>query len=527
VLRVGKGGVPAQHGPEVAPTSMPPRAKRSESLSESPLVSWDGAASPRGSTSLRHFALSGDLGHGRWQHVSRSPGSSNGRLAFRSSGLVIASGSSLLKSVSPSRLRVGGQQQLMGSTFPGADSPRRRTPGLYGNAEGDADEFGAQPPGSAPSAPAELINAWSAGVFGDGFMDSSASSATPPPASDAATTAATRLPKRPLRRPNLTIAIPQRALQRQLRSIRLLREDQKIFDLYSWREVLQEEGDGGKVVVCQSKEASEDCARYVMKIRSKESLQQQCHEEEFRKSQIRMLNFPPHVGVVPLHEVLEDELFYYIVMDKADGGNFFYSLVSDFKDGNMPIAAVKTLMREILEAVCHMHRHGVLHRDIKPDNLVMQVYEDPLSPTGKSKKVMLIDFDHADPDWCPSSPSKDHHCYGTLRFNAPETFRGEYSAASDLYSIGAILYLLMAGKLPYRDAIFEEEHQSLDFSPITRGNWMDHVYMQLRQETIDWQCSPWPDQLDCQDFCASLLAFKAADRFRTAEEAMAHRWLGS
>jgi len=193
----------------------------------------------------------------------------------------------------------------------------------------------------------------------------------------------------------------------------------------------------------------------------------------------------------------------------------------------MPIAAVKTLMREILEAVCHMHRHGVLHRDIKPDNLVMQVYEDPLSPTGKSKKVMLIDFDHADPDWCPSSPSKDHHCYGTLRFNAPETFRGEYSAASDLYSIGAILYLLMAGKLPYRDAIFEEEHQSLDFSPITRGNWMDHVYMQLRQETIDWQCSPWPDQLDCQDFCASLLAFKAADRFRTAEEAMAHRWLGS
>jgi len=493
------------------------------------LASWDGAASPRGSMSLRHFASTSDLGHGRRQQGSRSPGSSNGRLAFRSSGVVIATrSSSFMKTTSPSRLRVGGQQQLMGSTFPGANTPRRRTPGLYGTADGEFDELGAQRTGSASSATADMINALSAGVFGgDESMGSSAPSATPTAASESATTMVPMLPRRPSRRPNLTVAIPQRVLQRQLKSIRLLGEDQKIFDLYSWREVLQEEGDGGKVVVCQSKEASEDCTRYVMKIRSKESLRQQCFEEAFRKSQIRMLNFPPHVGVVPLHEVLEDELFYYVVMDKADGGNFFYSLVSDFKDGNMPIAAIKTLMREILEAVCHVHQHGMLHRDIKPDNLVMQLHEDPLSPTGKSKKVMLIDFDHADPDWCPLSPSKDHDCYGTLRFNAPETFRGEYSAASDLYSIGAILYLLMAGKLPYRDAIFQEEQQSSDFSPTTRGNWMDHVYMQLRQETIDWQCSPWPDQPDCQDFCASLLAFKAADRFRTAEEAMAHRWLAS
>jgi len=511
---------------------MPPRLKRNESLSELQVASLDGVASPWGSTSLRNFASSGDLGHGRRKHGSRSPGSSNGRLAFRSSGVVIATGaSSLLKSTCPSRLRASGQQQLMSSTFPGASTPRRRTPGIHGPADGDLDEFGPLSPGSGSSTTAELINALSAEVFGgDGSAGSSTPSATPPAgpvASDATTTASMAMPRRPLRRPNLTVAIPQRALQRQLKSIRLLREDQKIFDLYSWREVLQEEGDGGKVVVCQSKEASEDGARYVMKIRSKASLRQQCHEEEFRKSQIRMLNFPPHVGVVPLREVLEDELFYYLVMAKADGGNFFYSLVSDFKDGNMPISAVQTLIREILEAVCHVHQQGMLHRDIKPDNLVMQFHEDPLSPTGKSKKVMLIDFDHADPDWCPSSPSKDHHCYGTLRFNAPETFRGEYSASSDLYSVGAILYLLMAGKLPYRDDIFDQEQRSCDFSPITRGRWLDYVYMQLAQESIDWQCSPWPDQTDCQDFCASLLAFKAADRFRTAEEAMAHRWLTS
>merc|ERR1711933_173013 len=104
---------------------------------------------------------------------------------------------------------------------------------------------------------------------------------------------------------------------------------------------------------------------------------------------------------------------------------------------------MKYLMRQILTAVGHVHEQGMLHRDIKPDNLVMQVYPDPESPSGKAHKVMLIDFDHADPEWSPvlpRTPYDSETSFGTRRFNAPETFQGSFSQESDLYSVGVILY---------------------------------------------------------------------------------------
>lgn len=317
------------------------------------------------------------------------------------------------------------------------------------------------------------------------------------------------------------------------REARFLREE-KIYDLYCWDEVLQEEGDGGKVVICRPKASPEETFDYVMKIRSKESLRKQHHEEEFRKTQVRMLNLPPHVGVLPVREFMEDEKFYYIVMDRARGGSFFGSLLEEFKDGSMPQHAVKGIMREILEAVSHLHRHRVLHRDIKPDNLCMQLFADPSSPTSEVKRVVLIDFDHADPDFSPVSPSKDHSTYGTLRFNAPESLLGEYSAASDLYSVGAILYLLMTGKMPHDDSVFEEaeeallsEEDSKERSPQSRGCWMRQVYVHLRDQPVDWRCDPWPHLSDCRDFCARLLAFDPLERFVCAEEALHHTWLAA
>mmetsp|Transcript_41862 Transcript_41862/g.129667 ORF Transcript_41862/g.129667 Transcript_41862/m.129667 type:complete len:639 (+) Transcript_41862:148-2064(+) len=338
------------------------------------------------------------------------------------------------------------------------------------------------------------------------------------------------------RRGKLSVLRARRAMQAVLaveipaeeeaptKTIRQLRDNEKIYDLYYWERVIQEDGDGGKVVVCRPKNGPEGVFDYIMKIKSKEKLRHQNYEEQYRTAQLRMLNFPPHAGVVPLTEVLEDKSFYYIVMDKAKGGSFFHSLLHEFKSGVMPTRAVRQLMREILEAVDHLHKQGVLHRDIKPDNLMMQVYDDDASPTGQSRHVVLIDFDHADPEWSPAIPHVDTGIFGTLRFNAPETFLGKYSKESDLYSVGTILYLLMAGKMPYRDEIFEQEPVR-EASPMSRQSWMDTVYQLMRQEAIDWACSPWPEQPVCRGFCAALLSFDACNRPSSAEEALAHPWL--
>jgi len=311
------------------------------------------------------------------------------------------------------------------------------------------------------------------------------------------------------------------------KGIRKLEQGEKIFDLYYWEEVLQEAGDGGKVVVCKPRDSKEQGFNYVMKIRSKESLKNEMGEEEFVRCQLRMLNFSPRPGVMHVHEMLEDDKFYYIVMDKARGGSLFYSLLSEHKDGIMPINAVRNLAKEILEAVALIHREGILHRDIKPDNLVVQLHNDPASPGSKVKKVTIIDFDHADTEFIPHSPTnRRKHCYGTARFNAPEAFLGEYSASSDLYSVGAILYLLLTGRMPYPDNFFDEQDQEAK-SPKHTKHMMNKVYEQMQAFRVDLTPGLLGEHEECKDFCQSLIAFEPEDRFESAEEALSHRWFGA
>lgn len=340
--------------------------------------------------------------------------------------------------------------------------------------------------------------------------------------------------------------------------IRRLDQGEKIFDLYYWDEVLQEQGCGGKVVVCtpkvsgdltspllrssRSSGSSPSSGRspgigwrrekastpgsgaettlpgrgtHVLKMKSKADLTKAGAEAQFRKAHLKMLNLPHHMGILPLHEVLEDENFYYVVMERANGGSLLSSLVEEYSDGLMPEKAVKRLMKEILSAIEHIHKQGILHRDIKVDNLVVQVYDDATSPGGKIRTVKLIDFDIADPDWIPASPGKKQKGWvGTMKNSAPETFRGIFSQRSDLYSVGTVLFLLMTGRSPYDDQIFDSSDEIA----------LDVLADRLRDSRIDWSLGCWTKHSACRDFCKSLLAYDPELRPASAQEAAKHQW---
>lgn len=297
------------------------------------------------------------------------------------------------------------------------------------------------------------------------------------------------------------------------KTIRQLGQE-KIFDLYEWEHVIQEAGDGGKVVVCRKKSANdadgeEASKEFVLKMCKKQVLKTLNLEEQYRKVQHRMLNFPSHPGVMALHEVFEDDNYYYSVMDRAEQGPIFQSLVSKFSDGIIPAAVVKQLMRQILEALGHVHRQGMLHRDIKPDNIVV-----------RNGVPTLIDFDHADPDWNPSKPTGHERYFGTIRFSAPETFLGYFSQQSDLYSVGVLLYLLMTGKLPRNDSVLNVGEE------VGGRRWSTTMYENLKKDGgLDWECDPWPTNPSCMDFCRTLLSFSPQGRPSSAEEALTHEWL--
>merc|ERR1719428_228880 len=141
-----------------------------------------------------------------------------------------------------------------------------------------------------------------------------------------------------------------------------------------------------------------------------------------------MLNIPSHNGVMPYLEVLEDDTHYYAVMEKAAGGSLLSYLVTKHSDGCVPESEMKELMREILYALDHIHKQGIIHRDIKPSNIVVRKVDDPTSPSnGKVDCVSIIDFDHAEINYSPFTPSPSMWCeniWGTTGYNAPETYLG-------------------------------------------------------------------------------------------------------
>ena len=333
-----------------------------------------------------------------------------------------------------------------------------------------------------------------------------------------------------------TLATP--TAQTSTKKIQRLEEGQKIFDLYYWEEILQEEGDGGKVVVCRPKNTEEDMDlrpdsradkssfRFVMKIKSKEALRQDMHEEQFAKAQTRLLNLSAPAGVIQIQQVLEDENFYYVVMDRASGGSFFNSLLEEYRDGTMPPSAVCKVARDILETLRHLHKEGILHRDIKPDNMVMHSHTNDSGQ--RLQKVTLIDFDHADADFSGMGLTQVQHCFGTARFNAPEAFLGFYSAATDLYSVGVIVYLLLTGSMPYPSELFDfPASPGSPASPTANRRWMRQVVAQMEAHQIDWNHPTFHEIPLSKDFCQHLLAFNMVDRAATAEDALRHPWISS
>lgn len=125
----------------------------------------------------------------------------------------------------------------------------------------------------------------------------------------------------------------------------------------------------------------------------------------------------------------------YYVMREYPG----ITLAELFKQqGPLPLAQWQSLAERLLRAVGMLHRRQILHRDIKPDNLLL----------GDDGELRVLDFGLA---YCPGlSQDRAHLLPGTPSFIAPQAFNGERpTAQQDLYAVGVTLYYLLTGHYPY------------------------------------------------------------------------------
>jgi serine/threonine protein kinase len=145
-----------------------------------------------------------------------------------------------------------------------------------------------------------------------------------------------------------------------------------------------------------------------------------------------------HAGIVKVFDVGEDGGRYFIVMEFVEGRNLL-DLVSE--EGRLPAGKALRIARQVAEALAYAHERGVVHRDIKPGNII-------LTDGGDAK---IADLGLARPIREDTEVTNPGAVVGTPVYMCPEQCRGAaVDARSDLYSLGATLYMLLAGKPPFR-----------------------------------------------------------------------------
>ena len=275
-------------------------------------------------------------------------------------------------------------------------------------------------------------------------------------------------------------------------SIRKVVNYSNINDLYEIKGTLGK-GKFGKVKLGVHKQSGKQVA---IKIINKNFLEGVDLEQI--KSEIDILKIAKHPNIIKLYDVYENEKYIYIIMEYCLGGDLFsYIEKRNFKLSEERAAEI---IHKLCTAVYFLHQYGIVHRDLKPENILMMDKTD-------NADIRLVDFGLGK---MLGPGEKCNDPFGTFSYVAPEVLEEkEYDFKVDLFAIGIITYLLVAGFLPFDDENSEKE---------------------ISRQTV-YEPTPFPKKIwnnispEAKMFVDNLLN-KDPDKRMNLGEVLQHKWFG-
>ena len=200
-------------------------------------------------------------------------------------------------------------------------------------------------------------------------------------------------------------------------------------------EIIEEIGSGGMAYVYKAK--CNVLNRFVgVKVLKEEFVNDQDFVDKFKQESMSAARLN-HKNIVNVYDTGIDEGVYYIVMELVEGISLNELIKQEEK---LSIEQSIDIVIQICEALSHAHGNGLIHRDIKPHNILID----------KNNQVKVADFGIARAVTNKTMTNNDN-TMGSVNYFSPEQARGGYiDEKSDIYSLGIVFYEMLTGQLPFK-----------------------------------------------------------------------------
>lgn len=230
------------------------------------------------------------------------------------------------------------------------------------------------------------------------------------------------------------------------------------------------EGTFAKVKFAQNMESGESVA---LKVLDKAAIFRHKMVDQIKR-EICVMKLVRHPNIVRLHEVLASRTKIYIILEFVTGGELFDKIVHQQR---LSENESRAYFQQLIDAIDYCHSKGVYHRDLKPENLLLD----------SQGNLKISDFGLSA---LPQQLREDgllHTTCGTPNYVAPEVLshKGYDGALADLWSCGVILYVLMAGFLPFDEDDLTTLYRKINEAEFSCPTWFSPGAKSLIARILD------------------------------------------